>query len=97
MILSLFMFSCFCNSGNATAAAAASAKVDSAYLQMVTLPSAPTINGVFDESEWSAAMVTDQRFVQIEPEHGVASPYRTVESINRSRFELLRSDPFFGG
>jgi len=45
------------------------------------LDAAPVIDGTVDASEWSGAAVVDEYFVQIEPEFGAPSPFRTVVRI----------------
>jgi len=63
------------------------------------LEAAPTIDGSIDSNEWSAAAVVDEYFVQIEPEFGVPSTFRTVVRIGQTdsalyvAFEAFDSDP----
>lgn len=63
------------------------------------LEQAPTIDGYIAESEWSGASVIDQAFVQIAPEFGEASPFRTVVRIGQTEtalyvaFEAFDPDP----
>jgi len=47
-------------------------------IAIATLAQAPTIDGDIDPKEWSGAAVLDQHLVQIDPEEGEASPFRTV-------------------
>ena len=52
------------------------------------LEQAPTIDGNIEETEWSVARVVDEAFVQIEPEFGEASPFRTVIRIGQTETAL---------
>ena len=49
-----------------------------------TLTSAPVIDGSVDTEEWSEAAVVDGFFVQVEPESGVPSPFRTIVRIGQT-------------
>lgn len=49
-----------------------------APLGVATFAQAPTIDGDVGDAEWVGAAVVDQNFVQIEPEYGAASPFRTI-------------------
>ena len=59
----------------------------------------PTIDGQIETSEWSGAAVIDQPFVQIKPDFGDESPYRTVVRISQTEtalyvaFEAFDPDP----
>ena len=53
-------------------------------LQIMRLTAAPTIDGAISESEWIGASVVDQIFVQIEPEYGKSSPFRTIVRIGQT-------------
>lgn len=57
-------------------------------LQIVLLEVAPTIDGNIGASEWSGAAIVDQYFVQIEPEYGKPSPFRTVVRIGQTETAL---------
>ena len=57
-------------------------------LQITMLEAAPTIDGNIDASEWADAAVADQPFVQIEPEYGVPSSFRTVVRIGQTETAL---------
>ena len=46
-------------------------------LDAASIEQAPVIDGEIGESEWSGASVIDQPFLQIEPEFGEASSFRT--------------------
>ena len=52
------------------------------------LEQAPTIDGVIDRTEWSGASIVDQSFVQIEPEFGEISPFRTVVRLGQTENAL---------
>jgi len=63
------------------------------------LETAPTIDGVLESSEWSGASVIDEHFLQIEPEFGERSPFRTIVRIGQTdtslyvAFEAFDVDP----
>jgi hypothetical protein len=42
------------------------------------LDAAPVVDGEIDEAEWAGAAVVDAHFIQVEPEFGRPSPFRTV-------------------
>ncbi len=44
----------------------------------------PAIDGVIDGAEWSGARIVDQPFVEIQPEFGVASSFRTVVYVGQT-------------
>ena len=82
-VLSIVVFAC---SGVQTNAIAddATDSVRAASLPLVMLIAAPTIAGAISESEWSGSAVVDQNFVQIEPEYGELSPFRTIVRIGQT-------------
>jgi len=59
----------------------------------------PEIDGDVGASEWAAASVIDQYFLQFEPDYGEPSPFRTIVRIGQSdkalfiAFELFDPDP----
>ena len=63
------------------------------------LPAAPVIDGDVGDDEWAAAAVVDSPFIQIEPEFGQPSPFRTVVRIGQTSaalyvaFESYDPDP----
>ena len=63
------------------------------------IETAPEVDGNVELSEWSGAAVVDEYFVQIEPEFGSASPYRTVVRVAQTEsalyiaFEAFDPDP----
>jgi hypothetical protein len=69
--------------GPATGAAA-----DRPTLSAPVLPAAPVIDGDVAEAEWAGAAVFDGFFVQIEPEFGQPSPFRTVVRIGQTSAAL---------
>lgn len=58
-------------------------------LQLMRLITAPTIDGAISESEWTGASVVDQIFVQIEPEYGKSSPFRTIVHVGQTDSALF--------
>ncbi len=52
------------------------------------LSAAPVVDGVIDEAEWAGASLVDTPFIQIEPEFGRPSPYRTVVRIGQTSASL---------
>ena len=52
-----------------------------ASVRISTLASAPTVDGMVDEAEWSGATVIDQPFIQFQPDYAEPSPFRTVVRI----------------
>ena len=48
------------------------------------LSTAPTIDGVIGEKEWSEAAIVDAHFLQIEPTFGAESPFRTVARVGQT-------------
>ena len=52
------------------------------------LPRAPVVDGDITEAEWAGAAVLDGRIVQIEPEYGEPSPFRTVVRIGYTALAL---------
>jgi Domain of unknown function (DUF5916) len=74
-------------------------QVHSATIEISMLDAAPTIDGTVDPTEWSAAAVVDEYFVQFEPEFGAPSSFRTIVRIGQTdtalyvAFEAFDSDP----
>jgi hypothetical protein len=69
----------------------AAAAVDAAErptTEIGQLSQPPEIDGVIDADEWSGATVLDTPFVQIEPEFGQPSPFRTVIRIAQTETAL---------
>ncbi len=52
------------------------------------LGAAPEIDGNVDDAEWADAAVVDSHFVQVEPEFGQPSPFRTVVRIGQTSTAL---------
>jgi hypothetical protein len=71
----------------------------SATIEIFMLDAAPTIDGLIDSNEWSAANIVDEQFVQFEPEFGELSPFRTIVRIGQTdtalyiAFEAHDPDP----
>ena len=59
-----------------------------AALEVTRFANAPTIDGDIGETEWAGAGVADQNFVQIEPEYGQPSPFRTVVRVGQTETAL---------
>ena len=68
-------------------------------VEVTLLPAPPVIDGVVGEAEWAEASLVDGHFVQIEPEYGQASPFRTLVRIGQTSsalyvaFESYDPDP----
>ena len=83
----------------ALALTGASAAADRPVARAGSLPAPPVIDGDVTEAEWAGAAVLDGHFVQIEPEYGQPSPFRTVVRIARTErllyvaFENHDSEP----
>jgi len=77
----------------------AAAAQEASSVEIAILDAAPVIDGAVDASEWSGAAVVDEHFVQIEPEFGEPSPFRTVVRIGQTdsalyvAFEAYDPDP----
>ncbi|MCG6923723.1 MAG: carbohydrate binding family 9 domain-containing protein [Acidobacteria bacterium] len=84
--------------GMALTAATASA-ADAPSTTATLLPAPPVIDGDVTEVEWAGAAVVDGHFIQIEPEFGQPSPFRTVVRIGQTNaalyvaFESYDPDP----
>jgi hypothetical protein len=57
-------------------------------LTVASLADAPRIDGSLEDSEWRGATVLDSRFIQLEPDFGEASPFRTVVRIAQTETAL---------
>ena len=57
---------------------------DRPSLVAAPLAAPPVIDGIIDEAEWAGASVADTPFIQIEPEFGEPSPFRTVVRIGQT-------------
>ncbi len=66
----------------------ASTAAGQSAVDITSLDEAPVIDGSVDESEWSGAAVIDEHFVQIEPDFGLPSPFRTVVRIAQTSSAL---------
>jgi hypothetical protein len=55
---------------------------------VTVLPAAPVIDGAVEEAEWASAAVIDEHFIQVEPEFGRPSPFRTVVRIGQTSSAL---------
>jgi hypothetical protein len=62
----------------------ARAAADRPSVQAAALPAAPVIDGKLAEGEWADAAVVDSHFIQIEPEFGQPSPFRTVVRVGQT-------------
>ena len=71
-----------------TISAVTSARAAVAPLGVGTFAVAPTIDGDIGDAEWMGAAVADQNFVQIEPQYGEASPFRTVVRVGQTATAL---------
>jgi hypothetical protein len=66
---------------------------------VAALSTAPVVDGEIDEAEWAGAAVVDAHFIQVEPEFGRPSPFRTVVRIGQTSralhvaFESYDPDP----
>jgi hypothetical protein len=65
------------------------AAADQPQIEVSTLETAPVIDGEIGEDEWTGAATFDGRFVQIEPEYGEDSPFRTVVRIGQTDSSLF--------
>ncbi len=80
-------------------AATAVGAADRPSLSVAPLATAPVIDGELTEAEWSDAAVWGGYFVQVEPEFGQPSPFRTVVRIGQTSatlyvaFESYDPDP----
>jgi len=54
-----------------------------------SLQSAPVIDGLVGDAEWSGATFIDQPFIQFRPEFGQPSPYRTVVRVAQTDSSLF--------
>ena len=66
----------------------AAAAQDRPTVTVAVLPAAPVIDGDVGEDEWAGASVVDERFIQIEPEFGQPSPFRSVVRIGQTSAAL---------
>jgi hypothetical protein len=57
-------------------------------VEAIMLETPPVVDGLIGEDEWAAAAVVDEHFVQIEPEYGQPSPFRTVVRIGQTENAL---------
>lgn len=57
-------------------------------VDVATLDTAPTIDGQIGPGEWSSAGVINEHFVQIRPEFGAPSPFRTVVRVGQNERAL---------
>jgi hypothetical protein len=64
------------------------AAADRPMVRVTVLTVAPVIDGDVTEVEWAGAAVVDEPFVQIEPEFGRPSPFRTVVRIGQTSAAL---------
>jgi hypothetical protein len=62
--------------------------MDRPTVSVAALPAAPVIDGVIADSEWAGATVIDAHFIQIQPEFGQPSPFRTVVRIGQTNTAL---------
>lgn len=59
-------------------AAATDAETPKPALTAARLAAAPVVDGDVREAEWAGSAVFDGRFLQLEPERGQPSPFRTI-------------------
>ncbi len=59
-----------------------------AELETATFAVAPVIDGNVGLDEWVDAAIADQNFVQIEPNYGAPSPYRTIVRVGQTATAL---------
>ena len=64
------------------------AAADRPLVESAVLSTPPVIDGEVGDAEWSGAAIVDGHFVQIEPEHGQPSPFRTVVRIGQTEDAL---------
>ncbi len=64
------------------------AAADGPTVRATILPAAPVVDGDVEEAEWAGAAVFDGFFVQIEPEYGEPSPFRTVVHVGQTSTAL---------
>ena len=62
----------------AAAFAAVGAAAERPDIAITVLEQAPVIDGVIGEAEWSGVSILDEHFIQVVPEFGQPSPFRTV-------------------
>jgi hypothetical protein len=70
-----------------TAALASAADRPTAAVKLLSVT--PKIDGIIGETEWEGAAVLDGPFVQVEPEFGAPSPFRTVIRIAQTDAALF--------
>jgi hypothetical protein len=73
----------------ALAATAVAGAADRPTAEVAVLPAPPEIDGLIGETEWEGAAVLDGHFVQVEPEFGGPSPFRTVVRIAQTDAALF--------
>ena len=69
--------------------AASAGAVDRPTAAVAHLAESPAIDGIIGEAEWEGATVLDEPFVQVEPEFGAPSPFRTVIRIAQTETALF--------
>jgi hypothetical protein len=62
---------------------------DRPSVEITMLDSPPVIDGEIGEDEWAGAAIIDGHFIQIEPEFGQLSPFRTVVRIGQTEDSLF--------
>jgi hypothetical protein len=80
-LISLVFFACLLVTVTAAAA-------DRPSVEIGMLESPPVIDGEIGDDEWAGAAIIDGYFVQIEPEFGQPSPFRTVVRIGQTEGSL---------
>ena len=80
-------------------AAASGSETTKPVLTAARLAAAPVVDGDVAEAEWAGSAVFDGRFVQLEPERGQPSPFRTIVRVGQTEralhvaFESFDPDP----
>ena len=58
-------------------------------IEIAPLATPPVIDGDIGDQEWVGAVVVDEYFVQVEPEYGEKSPFRTVVRVGQTGSSLF--------
>jgi len=56
----------------------AAAAAEPPLAMLTQLDEAPRVDGTIDEAEWAGVTIVEGPFVQVEPEHGIPSPFTTI-------------------
>ncbi len=82
------LFLVLCGMLHAAELLAADDSVEIAALQIMVLENAPVIDGEVGVAEWADAAIFDGYFMQVEPDYGEPSPFRTVVRIGQTKSAL---------